>query len=43
LSKRPAAHPDIIATSSEKGDGIADMRAVIASLVDLEELGYKGA
>lgn len=43
LSKRPAAHPEIIATSSEKGDGIADMRAVIASLVDLEELGYKGA
>ena len=42
LTKRPAAHPDIIATSSEKGDGIAEIRAAIASLVDLDELGYKG-
>ena len=41
LAKRPAAHPEIIATSSEKGDGIAHIRAVIASLVDLSELGYK--
>ena len=43
LSKRPAAHPEILASSSEKGDGIADIRAAIASLVDLDELGYKGA
>ncbi len=42
LAKRPAAHPEIIATSSEKGDGIAAVRAAIASLVDLDELGYKG-
>ncbi len=42
LLKRPAAHPDIIATSSEKGDGIGAVRAAIASLVDLDELGYKG-
>ena len=41
LQKRPAAHPDIIATSSEKGDGIELVRAAIASLVDLTELGYK--
>ncbi|MCH1541739.1 MAG: ribosome biogenesis GTP-binding protein YihA/YsxC [Alphaproteobacteria bacterium] len=41
LLKRPAAHPEIIATSSEKGDGIAHIRAAIASLVDLSELGYK--
>jgi len=41
LAKRPAAHPDIIATSSEKGDGIALIRAAIASLVDLSEFGYK--
>jgi GTP-binding protein len=41
LEKRPAAHPEIIATSSEKGDGIALIRAAIASLVDLSELGYK--
>lgn len=42
LEKRPAAHPEIIATSSEKGDGIVGVRAAIASLVDLAELGYKG-
>ena len=41
LQKRPAAHPEIIATSSEKGDGIEMVRAAIASLVDLSELGYK--
>lgn len=41
LAKRPAAHPEIIATSSDKGDGLADVRAQIASLVDLVELGYK--
>lgn len=41
LLKRPAAHPEIIATSSEKGAGIDDLRAAIASLVDLDELGYK--
>ena len=41
LLKRPAAHPEIIATSSEKGDGIEHIRAAIASLVDLSELGYK--
>jgi len=43
LLKRPAAHPEIIASSSEKGDGIGDVRAAIASLVDLDELGYKGS
>ncbi len=43
LQKRPAAHPDIIATSSEKGDGIELVRAAIASLVDLTELGYKAS
>ncbi len=41
LSKRPAAFPEIIATSSEKGMAIDDVRAAIASLVDLSELGYK--
>lgn len=34
LHKRPAAYPDIIATSSEKRDGIADLRAAIATLLD---------
>ena len=41
LAKRPAAHPDIIASSSEKNLGIDELRAAIASLVDLVELGYK--
>jgi GTP-binding protein len=33
LAKRPAAYPEVIATSSEKGDGIADLRAAIARLL----------
>ena len=41
LAKKPAAHPDILATSSEKGDGIDLVRAAVASLVDLSKLGYK--
>ncbi|TDL77678.1 YihA family ribosome biogenesis GTP-binding protein [Palleronia sediminis] len=32
LSQHPAAFPEILVTSSEKGDGIADLRAVIAGL-----------
>jgi GTP-binding protein len=32
LAKRPAAHPDIIATSSETGLGIEQLRAEIAAL-----------
>ena len=41
LVRRPAAYPDIIASSSEKNIGIDLVRAAIASLVDLTELGYK--
>ncbi|MBT5156633.1 MAG: YihA family ribosome biogenesis GTP-binding protein [Rhodobiaceae bacterium] len=41
LVKRPAAFPEIIATSSEKGLAVDEVRAAIASLVDLTELGYK--
>lgn len=33
LSKHPAAFPEIVLTSSEKGDGIATLRAIIATLV----------
>ncbi|MBJ6372950.1 ribosome biogenesis GTP-binding protein YihA/YsxC [Sedimentitalea arenosa] len=33
LSKHPAAYPELILTSSEKGDGIATLRAIIAGLV----------
>ena len=32
LSKHPAAFPEIVVTSSEKGDGIAQLRAVIAGI-----------
>lgn len=32
LSKHPAAFPEIVLTSSEKGDGIETLRAVIATL-----------
>ena len=33
LSKHPAAFPEIVLTSSEKGTGIAKLRAIIATLV----------
>ncbi|MFZ3583017.1 ribosome biogenesis GTP-binding protein YihA/YsxC [Loktanella sp. DJP18] len=32
LVKHPAAYPELILTSSDKGDGIASLRAVIATL-----------
>lgn len=32
LTKHPAAYPEIIVTSAEKGDGIETLRAVIATL-----------
>lgn len=32
LQKHPAAYPELIITSSEKGDGIATLRAIIAGL-----------
>ena len=31
ISKHPAAHPEIVLTSSEKGRGIEELRAIIAS------------
>ena len=31
--KRPAAHPDIIATSSEKGMGVAELRAAVIEAI----------
>ncbi len=33
LAKHPAAFPEIVLTSSEKGDGIPTLRAIIATLV----------
>ena len=32
LSKHPAAYPEIVLTSSEKGDGIPTLRSIIATL-----------
>ncbi len=32
LSKHPAAYPEIVLTSSEKGDGVATLRSIIAHL-----------
>lgn len=32
LAKHPAAFPELVLTSSEKGDGIADLRAIIAGI-----------
>ena len=33
LAKHPAAYPEMVVTSSEKGDGIETLRAIIATLV----------
>ena len=33
LQKHPAAYPEIVVTSSEKGEGIATLRAIIAGMV----------
>ena len=33
LSKHPAAYPELVLTSSEKGDGIETLRAIIAGLI----------
>jgi GTP-binding protein len=33
LSKHPAAFPEMVLTSSEKGEGIETLRAIIAGLV----------
>jgi GTP-binding protein len=33
IAKRPAAHPEIIVTSSETGDGLETLRAEIATLL----------
>jgi len=37
LAKRPAAHPEIIATSAETGAGIPDLRAGLAPLGNWRE------
>ncbi|ACB96888.1 ribosome biogenesis GTP-binding protein YihA/YsxC [Beijerinckia indica] len=39
LAKRPAAYPDVIFTSSQSGEGIADLRAAIARLLAQQTSG----
>jgi GTP-binding protein len=34
IRRRPAAHPDVLATSSEKGAGIPELRAAVAALLE---------
>ncbi len=34
IARRPAAHPAIIATSAETGDGLAELRAELAALAE---------
>ncbi len=41
VRRHVAAHPTVLATSSEKGDGIAELRAEIAMLADREAFRYK--
>ena len=43
LRPHPAAHPRLIGSSSVSGEGLAMLRAEIATLIDLAALGYKGA
>jgi GTP-binding protein len=34
IARRPAAHPDVLATSARKGTGIAELRAALAAFAD---------
>lgn len=40
IAKRPAAYPHIIFTSSHTGEGIPELRAAIALLLDQRQKGY---
>jgi GTP-binding protein len=39
ITSRPAAHPDVLVTSSADGTGIEVLRAALAALADPEQLG----
>ena len=41
LKTHVAAHPRIISTSSVSGEGLDELRAEIAALIDIARLGYK--
>lgn len=43
ILRRPAAHPLVVMTSSEKKTGIAQLRADIATLADWEAISYTGS
>lgn len=43
IKRRPAAHPEVVLTSSVKKTGIAELRADIAALADWDRIDYKGA
>ena len=40
IAKRPAAYPHIIFTSSHTGEGIPELRAAVALLLDERQKGY---
>ncbi len=39
IAKRPAAHPDILTTSGRTGEGLPELRAAIARLLDERQPG----
>jgi len=39
LARHPAAHPEIVATSSQSGAGIAELRAALAALASQDQFG----
>ena len=41
LARRPAAHPEVLATSTREGLGIGELRARLAALSLADPLGYK--
>lgn len=43
IVRRPAAHPFVVMTSSEKKTGIAQLRADVATLADWDAISYTGS
>lgn len=41
IARRPAAHPEVMITSSEKKTGIEELRAELAALADWSQIPYK--
>lgn len=38
LASRPAAHPQVIATSAEKGTGVPELKAALAALAEMDRV-----